>query len=69
MLTKINDLLMSVYLTLTGARPVTARRGAGMLEYALLGLIALSLFFLIQALATDSGPVAGLIDRISDASG
>ena len=63
MLNRINDLITAVWLTLTGAlRPATARRGAGMLEYALLGLVALALFLIIYSLR---GPIRGLIDDIS----
>lgn len=62
MLTRLNDLIMSVWLTLTGVRPVAARRGAGMLEYALLGLVALLLFGAILWLR---GPIEDVIRRIT----
>lgn len=63
MLTRLNDLIMSVWLTLTGVRPVAARRGAGMLEYALLGLVALLIFGLIMTLG---GPIGRVIGDIAE---
>lgn len=67
MLTNLNNLILSVWLTLTGARPAAAaRRGAGMLEYALLGLVALALFALIYALR---GPVGELMTDIGNQLG